>query len=52
MNKKQINEPFLFQYVESELDINRDRNIEAETYSNPKEEEPSPERTKKGPWGD
>jgi len=52
MDEKEINDPFLFQFVESESDINRNREIERGTYSNPIEEEPSPEPTKKGPWGD
>jgi hypothetical protein len=52
MNKREINDPFLFQFLESELYINRDQKIEEGTYSNPIEEEPTPEPTKKGPWGD
>lgn len=52
MFEEDITDPFLFRFKENEVDINKKTNIKIGTASNPKEEEPSPERTQKTPWGD
>jgi hypothetical protein len=51
----QVREPFLFRFMESDHAVGAKSMIaspERGGESNPKEEEPSPEPTKKGPWGD
>jgi hypothetical protein len=48
------NRPLLFRYLESEAATKKSRIASPERggESNPKEEEPSPEPSKKGPYGD
>jgi hypothetical protein len=54
-NEQEVRQPFLFRFVESES-ITAHKPVysspERGGESNPKEEAPKPEPTKKGPWGD
>ena len=53
-DKKATKRPLLFRYLESEKAIRSIPNATPERggESNPKEEAPKPEPTKKTPWGD
>ena len=46
--------PFLFRFLEDDTEATRPLTASPERggESNPKEEAPKPEPTKKGPWGD
>lgn len=52
--QKPARQPLLFRYLESEKDTRKPANATPERggESNPKEEAPKPEPTKKTPWGD
>lgn len=53
-NQKTTRDPLLMRFRESEKAQKRPLNASPERggESNPKEEAPKPEPTKKGPWGD
>ena len=45
--RQSVRDPFLFRFMEDDTVQEKPANA-----TNPKEEEPSPEPTKKGPWGE